>query len=99
MIKHVVLWRMKAQEKSQRKADMMKMKQALESLPAEIPELINLEVGFNQNVSPFAYDISLITEHESFEGLKAYQVHPKHQQVAALIGELTDQKAVSDYEI
>lgn len=99
MIKHIVLWRMNAQEKSQKRTDMLRIKAALEALLPEIPELKSVEVGFNQNVLPFAYDLSLITVHDSFEGLKAYQQHPKHQAAAALIGELTSEKAVSDYEI
>lgn len=98
MIKHIVLWRMKSQEKNSRRNDMKRIKEALEGLQGVVPTLESIEVGFNQNTLPVAYDLSLVSTHNSWEDLKAYQEHPSHKEVAALIGGLTTDKAVSDYE-
>lgn len=99
MIKHIVLWRMKAQEKNSRKKDMQLIKESLEGLIGKVPTLKSVEVGFNQNTLPAAYDLSLITTHATWEDLKAYQEHDAHKEVAAVIGSLTAEKAVSDYEL
>lgn len=98
MIKHIVLWRMKSQEKNSRRQDMQRIKEALESLMGKVPTLASIEVGFNQNTLPAAYDLSLVSTHNTWEDLKAYQEHPSHKEVAAIIGGLTTDKAVSDYE-
>jgi len=98
MIKHIVLWRMKSQEKNNRKLGMQRIKEALEGLVGKVPTLASIEVGFNQNTLPAAYDLSLISTHNSWDDLKAYQEHLAHKEVAALIGSITTDKAVSDYE-
>lgn len=99
MVKHVVLWKVKdLDEGYDTKAASWKMKEKLEGMLGRIPELKSLQVGINENESHDAYDVCLITEHDDWEGLKAYQEHPAHMEVAAFIGEVRKVRAVVDFE-
>lgn len=97
MIKHVVMWRMKAQDPEQKKQDMENIRKALLALLKKVPSLHSIQVGVNENSLNVAYDLCLITKHHNWEGLKAYQEHPNHQSVAGMIGGLTEEKAVADF--
>ncbi len=99
MIKHIVLFKVKSEFEGEKKQEVINMlKDALEALPAIISEIKGFEVGVNFADSPAAYDISLFSEFESKESLKAYAVHPEHQKVVKLFGENTENRVVVDYE-
>ncbi len=74
-----------------------KIKKELEALRGVVPELKYIEIGINGN-SNEKYDLSLISEFESWEDLKAYVVHPEHQKVSELIRQSLEQRACVDYE-
>ena len=64
----------------------------------KIPPLKSLQVGINENEGNDAFDVCLITEHNSWEDLKAYQDHPIHKEVAVFISEVRKIRAVVDFE-
>jgi hypothetical protein len=99
MVKHVVMWRIKdLDEGYDTKSAAWKMKEKLESMIGKIPELKSLQVGINENQSPSAYHICLITEHQSWDDLKAYQENPFHKEVGAFVTEISKERAVVDFE-
>lgn len=57
----------------------------LRALPAEIPELLSMEVGINELETERSFDLVLIATFENKEGLHAYEHHPAHQAVRAFI--------------
>ncbi|WP_297439556.1 Dabb family protein, partial [uncultured Clostridium sp.] len=79
MIKHIVMWTVKEENRIE---NMQKMKRDLEALKSEIKEIVEIEVGIDINRSQAAYDLVLYSTFKSLEDLNAYQVHPKHQAVA-----------------
>ena len=98
MIKHIVLFRFKESPSvEEKKKSLKKIKKSLEALRGVVPELKYIEIGINDNPDE-KYDLSLISEFESWEDLKAYVVHPEHQKVSALIRETMEQRACVDYE-
>jgi hypothetical protein len=100
MIKHIVLWTVKDKDEGiDKKEALVTMKTKLESLSGKIDGLVSLQVGLNENTSPEAYDICLITEHSSWKTLQFYQEHALHQEVAAYIGKVRKTRAVSDFEV
>ncbi len=100
MIRHVVLWTIKDSIDGVNKPEaIVNMKHKLESLSGKIDGLISLQVGLNKNTNPDAYDICLITEHISWEALTIYQEHPLHKEVAAYVGNVRKNRAVTDYEL
>lgn len=98
MIRHIVLFKLKAFEtEADKAAKLDEIKKGLEALPAIISELKFLKVGINANPAE-QYDISLLTEFESMEDLHAYAVHPNHVAVGKIIREVLEARACVDSE-
>ncbi|MCF8227836.1 MAG: Dabb family protein [Bacteroidales bacterium] len=99
MIKHIVMVKLKEFSSTQEKLDNAgKFKTMLEDLVELVPDLKAMEVGLNFNEKPSAYDVVLISEFESKEGLDNYRVHPEHVKVLDFLKQIMDKTAVVDYE-
>lgn len=95
MLKHVVCWKFKEENKEER---MQKVREMLLALPAKIPFIRSLDVGVNVNTSDAAtFDMALVTEFDSQEDLNAYQVHPDHQAVTKFVATVCTDRSVVDY--
>lgn len=82
MLRHIVLFSLVDFPTPEAKAAQMQtIKAELEALPALIPELLSLVVGFNENPAE-AYDIILTAELDDLASLPAYADHPEHLRVA-----------------
>jgi len=93
------MWRIKdLNEGYDTKSSIWKMKEKLETLTGKIPGLNSLQVGINENETSSAFHICLITEHPSWEALKAYQEHPLHVEVGSFVKEVSKERAVVDFE-
>ena len=99
MVKHIVMWTVKATAEYSREEDIRRMQEKLVSLPALVPGIAAFEVGLNSNESPAAFDVVLVSTFPSWQDLRNYQEHPEHLKVAEFIGQVRDQRAVVDYEI
>lgn len=96
MVTHIVFWNLKDELSNQEKEDArQKIKKVLEALPEKIEGLKEAQVGFNYN--PQGCDLSLYTVLESKEALDAYQVHPDHQEAAAIVKSFVKDRYVVDY--
>lgn len=98
MIKHIVLWRLNGADAETRAAQAKSIKIALEALNGHIPGLHSLQVGIDFSHSPQSAQLALISELDSREALAAYQVHPQHVAVKALVAAATSERYVVDYE-
>ena len=96
MIKHIVMWRVQSENRSQK---IEAMKSRLEALPALIPEIVEYEVGLNFNGSERAMDLVLISSFANREDLTTYSNHPAHQEVVQFIRTVSEHAGVVDYEI
>jgi len=101
MIKHLVMWRLKEEAEGRSKNDnALVLKEKLEALPKDIPELKRAEVGINFDTSDAAWDVVLYSEFNSRADLRAYQAHPLHQAlIRDFLVKVCADKAVVDYEI
>ncbi|MDR1698492.1 MAG: Dabb family protein [Prevotellaceae bacterium] len=96
MIRHIVLFKLKAFETAQQKEEkMQEIKTKLESLAPLIPELKVIEAGINRNENE-QFDISLLTEFDSMDDLHAYAIHPNHVAVGKIIREVLEARACVD---
>jgi hypothetical protein len=68
----------------------------LSQMAGRIPGLTGLRVGTNHHDGPAAYQVVLITEHDSPEALKDYASHPVHVEVAGWLAERISERAVVD---
>ena len=96
MIKHVVMWKFKEENKAE---NMARTKELLLALPALIPELKKMEVHFDVTHSDMSMDLMLDTEFLSVEDMKIYAVHPEHLKVAAFVRNVVESRVVLDAEI
>lgn len=94
MLKHIVMFKFK--ENPQETAE--ELKRRLMALPAQIEEIKHFEVGINTIESARAYDAVLISEFESIDTMKAYQVHPAHQEVLKFTSQVSESIVAVDYE-
>ena len=82
MVKHIILWTLKADLSNEEKAEIKKgIKEGLEGLSGKIPGLIDIKVETGRLESSTA-DLMLDSTFENEEALKAYSVHPLHVDVA-----------------
>lgn len=100
MVKHVILWNLKAEYTCEEKAEIIKgIKTNLEALAGKIPGLIDIKVYANGLPSSNS-DVMLDSSFESEEALKAYAVHPDHVYVAdTFVRPYTASRSCLDFEI
>jgi len=98
MIKHVISWTLSAEDAAGKSAAFTAIAEGLGGLPHHIPELKSIHVGQDVDETDGNWDVVAIMDFESTAGLAAYQVHPEHQKVAAVIRSHTTGRAVVDFE-
>ncbi|NYF08967.1 hypothetical protein HDC94_000123 [Leifsonia sp. AK011] len=98
MIKHIVIWRLAAEDASARAASTTAIKEALEPLATVIPGIRSLTVHGNAAFPDANWDVVLLSEFDSVEALEGYQVHPEHVRAAAIVREHVTQRASVDVE-
>lgn len=100
MIKHIVMWKIVDHYQNMEKEQLLQeMQKKLLKLPQDITEIIQFDVDINVISSAAHFDISLFSTFDSIEALAAYQVHPKHVEVAQFIQSIATDRAVIDAEI
>ncbi|SFV69862.1 Stress responsive alpha-beta barrel domain protein Dabb [hydrothermal vent metagenome] len=96
MLKHIVMFKFKDENK---KENLIKTKKMLEALLNKVPTLKSMEVGINISQESRAMDLSLYSEFEDEEGLELYANHPEHLKVVEFIKSVAIASKVSDYKI
>jgi len=96
MLKHIVMFTFKDENK---KENLIKTKKMLEALLDTVPTLKSMEVGINFSQEERAMDLSLYSEFENEEGLKLYANHPEHLEVVKFIKSVATGSKVSDYTV
>lgn len=99
MIKHIVFWKFPAEAQGRSAEENRRLlDEKLHALKQHIPQIVELETGVDFNGSPAAFDYALYTAFASREDLQVYQDHPEHVKVKELVGAITSDRAVVDYE-
>lgn len=99
MIKHVVMWRVRGTSAEERRDQVEKVRAALEALRGNIPGMSSLEVGIGTGGDEQFGDVVLISTHDDWDALKAYQVHPAHLEAARVIAAARIERRVLDFEV
>lgn len=100
MIIHLVFFNMLAEaEGASASENAQKLVGMLRSLPAAIPEIVELDAGIDFSNSEASYDVGLLTKFNSVQDLEAYRVHPEHQKVIAFVKATTSGRAVTDFKV
>ena len=96
MIKHVVMWKFKEEN---REENLKKAREMLLALPPVINEIKKMEVYFDVNHTAASADMMLDTEFLTLEDLNTYAVHPEHLKVAEFVKGVVTDRVVLDSEI
>ena len=99
MIRHIVQWKLQAEDAEAKAAAVAEIAAALEGLVPVIDELISLEVHPNVAYEDVNWDVVLVADYASVDDLAAYQVHPAHVAAAAIVRSHVTERASIDFEI
>jgi hypothetical protein len=94
MVKHIVIWKLKEEN---REENALIIKETLESLNGQIPGLLHIEVGFDFSKKESSVDIVLYSEFETKQHLDDYIVHPLHIAVGPIVRGATFERRMIDY--
>lgn len=101
MIKHIILWRLRADlTAAEKREKALAIKQGLEGLQGQVPGLIDIHVQIDGRLESSNVDLMLDSTLESEEALKGYAVHPAHLAVAnGVVRPNTELRTCLDYQI
>jgi hypothetical protein len=101
MIKHIILWRLRADlTAAEKREKALVIKQGLEGLKGQVPGLIDIHVQIDGRLESSNVDLMLDSTLESEEALKGYAVHPAHLAVAnGVVRPNTELRTCLDYQI
>ena len=99
MIRHIVVWKLVAEDEAGKAASVAAIAAALEPLATVIDGIASLKVSANQAYFDSNWDVALVGDYESLESLDAYQVHPEHQAAVTIVRSHTSQRAAIDFEL
>ncbi len=92
MITHIVFFNLKDPH------NVKKASEVLQGLKGTIPQLRHLEVGIDILHSDRSYHLALVTKFDSLEDMKAYQIHPVHEEVSRYMASVRESSVTVDYQ-
>lgn len=99
MIRHIVTWKLQAEDDAAKSAAVAEITEALLALQAQIPQARGLTVGRNVAYPDKNWDIVLTADFETLDDLDAYQVHPAHLAAAEVVRARVSARACVDFEV
>ena len=96
-IRHIVLWKLAADDADTRALHAEQIAERLLGLREVIDEIAHIEVGRNVANPHANWDVALFSEFADVDALERYQVHPAHQEVAAFVRSVVAERASVDY--
>lgn len=95
MIRHIVLFRFKPETSE---ADRQAFQAMLNALPAQIPEIVEWQTGFDVVRSARAFDLGLVASYRNLDDLAVYAKHERHLPVVERSKEICEQVVSVDFE-
>ena len=98
MVHHIVLWNfLESMNQEEKQAAGSKMKELLEPIGALVEGAVSIKVVMNE-LDSSNRDIALISQFETVEALKAYQIHPAHVEAGKFVRSVTCNRSCLDFE-
>jgi heme-degrading monooxygenase HmoA len=94
MIRHIVLWRLKAEAHGR----FEEIRAALQAQLGRIPGLERVEVGRNLTAGRRSVDFALVCDFANRAALEEYHRHPAHRETRSVVDPLVDEHWIADYE-
>jgi len=99
VIRHVVSWKLAAEDTATKSEQSAQIAAALQTLPPMIPEIQSLTVASNSVDVEGNWDVVLIADYADEAALRTYIDHPEHQKVAGFIRSLVAQRSNVDFAL
>ena len=100
MIKHIVLWKLKAEAEGATAAENgKKIVEKFKALEGKVPGLVSIESGVAFNRSAAAWDVGLLTSFNTKADLDFYQDFPAHVEIKHFMAKVASDRCVIDYEV
>jgi hypothetical protein len=96
-IRHIVLWKLAADDADTRALHAEQIAERLLALKGVVTEIDHIEVGRNVAYPQSNWDVALVSEFADVEALERYQVHPAHQEAAGFIRSVVAERSSVDY--
>ncbi|MVB09844.1 Stress responsive A/B Barrel Domain protein [Caprobacter fermentans] len=97
MIRHLVFWTLKPEEKDRVNEIAADLRHKFQALLGTVDGLEAIELGQNYNGGDF--DLVLNCTFSTKEAERAYQTHPAHLAIKSVVHTLVCARASADYEI
>ena len=91
VLHHIVMWKLKDSSQA------AEFKRLLLTCHNLVPGMLAFDVGLRQADLEANADVVLVSRFVDAAALQAYATHPHHQQVAAQLGQMREQRHVLDY--
>ena len=95
MIRHIVIFRFKADTPQSDREAFLEM---LRGLPSKISEIKSFEAGFDLVCAPRSFDLALVASYDDLAALERYAKHEDHLPVVERSKEICEQVAYVDFE-
>lgn len=99
MIRHVVTWKLAADDAATRAELAAEVARRLNALDGVVPQLRSITAGANVAYPDANWDVTLVADVDSIAALEEYQVHPAHEEVVAYVRSVVASRVAVDFEL
>lgn len=99
MIRHIVLWKLAAEDANTRAEHAAKMSETLMALRGVVPEIIDISVAPNAAYEGMNWDVGLVADFADVEALERYIVHPSHEAAATYVRSVVSDRVAVDMQL
>jgi hypothetical protein len=98
-VRHVVSWKLAADDPAVRAQQAAEVARRLLALDGVVPQLRAISAGANMAYPDANWDVTLVADFDSIDDLEAYQVHPAHEEVVAYVRSVVASRVAVDFEL
>lgn len=98
-IRHVVSWKLAAENTEERAAQAAEVARRLNELDGVVPQVRSISAGANCAYEGTNWDVTLVADFDSIAALEEYQVHPAHEEVVAYVRSVVASRVAVDFEV
>lgn len=99
MIVHNIAFKLAETDPRVRAEQAAEFARRIRDLGGKVPGLQSISVGTDVGRIADHYDLVLVSHHDSYEDLEAYQAHPLHVEVIEFGKTIVSARACVDYEV
>ena len=98
-VAHMVMWKLDGATVQARRTQAKELVAAFAALRGKVPGLLRLDVGTNLIEASDACDMALYTVFDSPRALDAYNAHPEHLKIKAMMAPWRAARCQADFEL